>query len=95
MNPLLDIDSPLQAVTVAEAANKTGRSKQAVKKWIQRGLITPILTDADGHLLDWRDVVDIDRDTRHRRAGGVSRNNVPSISSGILLPESQKPPRLR
>jgi predicted site-specific integrase-resolvase len=66
VNDLLDIDEP-EPMTLVQAAELVGRSKDAVKKWVSRGLLPVILKDKRGILVDRRDVERLDRDTRHRR----------------------------
>lgn len=66
MNDLLDIDEP-EPMTLAAAAELTGRSKGAIRKWISRGLLPVLKQNEHGIAVDRRDVERLDRDTRHRR----------------------------
>ncbi|MFY2788468.1 MerR family transcriptional regulator [Rhodococcus sp. MALMAid1271] len=67
MRDYLDVDSPT-LLTIADAAEKVGRTPAALRKWIERGLLKPVVTKPPfGHLVDFDEVSRVAAATRHRK----------------------------
>lgn len=65
MRDPLDFESP-EPILLDDIPHEVGRSREAVRKWVSRGLIVPM--PGTTVVFDLRDVREVERKTRHRLA---------------------------